>query len=196
MSGEYGRWVRTCWPSCIAFAWSSQKHEVLRYPHGRLCFLFTWSGCFSWALLSVGLTGRSICWNESFGFLEEVHSRGLPSNPTYIQHHLYRWRPYFGVVGGGLFRLPHYLFHFTLLYSIHFSWPITNCFKNETFSLHSSRELPCRNKVKIFFFPFMWNPNSKVINITKLVQMIFNAWLGYFKYVGYLPGGITLTVLN
>ena len=42
----------------------------------------------------------------------------------------------------------------------------------------------------------MWNPNIKVINITKLVQMIFNAWYGYFEYVGYLPHGITLTVRN
>ena len=26
--------------------------------------------------------------------------------------------------------------------------------------------------------------------------MIFNAWFGYFEYVGYLPRGITLIVLN
>ena len=42
----------------------------------------------------------------------------------------------------------------------------------------------------------MWNPDIKAMNITKLVQMIFNAWVGYFEYVGYLPRGIMLIVLN
>ena len=32
----------------------------------------------------------------------------------------------------------------------------------------------------------MRNPNIKAINITKLVQMILNACLGYFEYVSYL----------
>ena len=27
----------------------------------------------------------------------------------------------------------------------------------------------------------------KALNITKLVQMIFSTWFGYFEYVGYLP---------
>ena len=34
------------------------------------------------------------------------------------------------------------------------------------------------------------NPNTEAMNITKLVQMIFSAWFGYFEYVGYLPCGI------
>ena len=42
----------------------------------------------------------------------------------------------------------------------------------------------------------MWNPNIKVIHITKLVQMIFNAWFGYFQYVDCLPRGVTLILLN
>ena len=33
-------------------------------------------------MLSVGLTGSSTCWNESFGFLEGAHNRRLPSSPT------------------------------------------------------------------------------------------------------------------
>ena len=37
----------------------------------------------------------------------------------------------------------------------------------------------------------MWNTNIKAINITKLVQKIFNTWFRYFEYVGYLPHGIT-----
>ena len=35
----------------------------------------------------------------------------------------------------------------------------------------------------------MWNPNIKVIYITKVVQMIFHPWLGYFEYVSYLGMG-------
>ena len=42
----------------------------------------------------------------------------------------------------------------------------------------------------------MWNPNIKAIDITKLVQMIFSTWFGYFEYVGSLPRGVTLIVLN
>ena len=42
----------------------------------------------------------------------------------------------------------------------------------------------------------MWNPNVKTIHITKLVQMIFNAWFGYFEYVSYLLRGIILIVCN
>ena len=42
----------------------------------------------------------------------------------------------------------------------------------------------------------MWNPNIKAIHITKLVQMIFSTWFGYFEYVGYLLHVITLIVLS
>ena len=42
----------------------------------------------------------------------------------------------------------------------------------------------------------MWNPNIKAIHITKLVQMIFNAWFGYSEYVGDLPSAITLIVVS
>ena len=51
---------------------------------------------------------------------------------------------------------------------------------------------------KIFFSPlkFTWNLNIKVINITNLVQVIFNAWFGYFEYVSYLQYGKMLIVLN
>ena len=57
-------------------------------------------------------------------------------------HHIHNitffgWRPAFG---GGSFRLPYSLFRSTLLYSIHFSSPVTICFKNRTFSLCFSRE--------------------------------------------------------
>ena len=44
------------------FAWSSKKHAVLRYPHGRLCIL-CWliPDAFCQMLLSGGLTGSSTC---------------------------------------------------------------------------------------------------------------------------------------
>ena len=41
----------------------------------------------------------------------------------------------------------------------------------------------------------MWNPNIRAISITKLVQMIFHTWFGYFDYVRYLPCGVTLCLL-
>ena len=47
-----------------------------------------------------------------------------------------------------------------------------------------------------FFLLLIWNPNIKAINISKLVQMIFSAWFGYFQYVGYLLCGMVLIVLN
>ena len=83
MSGEYGGRIRTSQPSCNSIAWSSKKHAVLHYPDGRLC-VFCWliPDAFCRVPLSVGLTGSSTCWNQSFGFLEGAHNRGLPSNPT------------------------------------------------------------------------------------------------------------------
>ena len=38
-------------------------------------------------MFSVGLPGYSTFWNESFGFPEGAHTRGLPSTPPYTQHH-------------------------------------------------------------------------------------------------------------
>ena len=57
----------------------------------------------------------------------------------------------FGVVGGGLFHLPHDLFYSTLLYNIHFSLPITICCKNGTFSLCLSRESHVEIWLRRFF---------------------------------------------
>ena len=45
------------------------------------------------------------------------------------------------------------------------------------------------------FFSLKWNLN-KVINIIKLMQMIFSAWFGYSEYVDCLLCGITFIVLN
>ena len=92
------------------------------------------SGHFEW-LLSAGLNGNRTCWNCLVFQKELIIEDSFPI-PPYTHHFLGR-RPPFGVVGGGSFCLPYYLFHSTLLYSIHFSLPIT-IFK--TFSLCLSRE--------------------------------------------------------
>ena len=41
----------------------SQKHVLLHYPNGRLCFLCLILDAFCQVLLSVGLTGSNTCWN-------------------------------------------------------------------------------------------------------------------------------------
>ena len=42
-----------------------------------------------------------------------------------IEDSFFGQRPVFGLAGDGLFQLPYSLFHFTLLYNIYFSSPIT-----------------------------------------------------------------------
>ena len=83
MSGNYGGWIRTSQPSCNSLWLVIRKHAVLYYSCGRLS-IFCWliPEAFHWVLLSVGLIGSSTCWNQSFGFPEEAHNRGLSSNPT------------------------------------------------------------------------------------------------------------------
>ena len=117
--------------------------------------------------------------------------------PPYTHITFFGWRLAFGVVGDDSLWLPQNHFHSTLLYSIHFSLPVTICFKNRMFLLHLSRDSYVEIRSRRFLSTsLMWNPNIKVINITNLVQMIFNAWFAYFEYASYLPCGITLIVLN
>ena len=44
--------------------------------------------------------------------------------------------------------------------------------------------------------PLHWQADSQPLRHQGSPQMIFNAWFGYFEYVGYLLHGITLIVLN
>ena len=124
------------------FAWSSKIHAVLCYPGGRLWnFLLTNSRCFS--------LSAAFSWSKWEGYLLEFNSLVFCKEliiedslliAPYIQPHILWIKTAFGVVAGGSFQLPHDPFLSTLLYSIHFSSPITVCFKNGTFSLHLSRE--------------------------------------------------------
>ena len=105
------------------FAWSSKEQVVLHYPDERL-WAFCWLtlGTLCRVKVSVGPTGSSTCWNQSFGFLEGVHQRGEPIQ-SHHTHNItfFEWRPAFGRVGGGSFvqwTLP-------FMCSIHFSSTIT-----------------------------------------------------------------------
>ena len=53
-----------------------------------------------------------------------------------------------------------------------------------------------RNMVKVFFHLTCVESKHQMINIVKVVGMIFNAWYGYFEYIGYLSHGIALIFLN
>ena len=80
------------------------------------------------------------------GIIQLLFWKKLMIEDSFQSHHihnftLFGWRSAFGVVSGGSFCLPHDLVCSTLLYSIHFSSPVTICFKNGTFSLCFSREL-------------------------------------------------------
>ena len=86
--------------------------------------------------------------------------------------------------------VPHYCTAYIFFIAHH------NLFKNGMFLLHLSRELHLEIQSRKFFFPLVWNPNIKAINICKLVPMILNAWFGYFEYVSHLLPGIMLIVLN
>ena len=128
-----------------------------------------------------------------------IFLKELIMKTPFQSHHIHitfsDWRLAFGVIGSASFHLPYDLFFPMLLYSICFSLPVKICFKNGKFSLCLSRELHAETELRKIF-SLMWNPNIKEINITRLVLMIFKAWFGYFKYVGYLLCGITLIALN
>ena len=70
------------------FAWSSNKHAVLRYPDERLCiFCCLIPDTFRRVLLSVGLIGSSTFWNCLVFQKELIIEDSLPI-PPYTQHHL------------------------------------------------------------------------------------------------------------
>ena len=85
-------------------------------------------------------------------------------------HPLHTHSTFSGVVGGCSFHLPPNLFC-SLLYSI-FSSLVTVCFKNKTFFVTFQYRTACEKKIKkAFFASLVWNPNIKVMNTGKLVQL-------------------------
>ena len=180
------------------FTWWSKAHAVLSYFDGRLC-VFCWLilEVFHRVLLSVGLIGSSTCWNEVSGFSEIAHTRGL-----FQSHHVHNitffgWRLLaFGMVGVVLLArpeissIPHYCSVSTFHHLSEF------VLKVECFHYVEVKNCMWKYGQEDFFSQLIWNPGFKVINITKLVQMVLNVWFGYFKLVGYLPHGMTLTVLQ
>ena len=150
----------------------------------RSCVILTEDYAFSvWELLSVGLTGYSTCWNESFGFPEKAHNRGFPANPTIYTHHLLwmktglwcSWQ-WFILLAQGC--LPLHIILQNVLFII-----ITIYFKNRTFLLTYRERIIFRNTVKkIFFSQLRWKPNKKWLRYPRWLQILFKAWFGYFKW--------------
>ena len=183
---QTGRWIRTSQPSYNK-AWSSKKHAILHFSDERLCiFCLLIPDAFCRVLPSVGAVLA--------GIYHSVFQKELIIKDSQF-HHIHITKTCLWC--GGSFQLPHDLFHSILLYSIHFSSPITICFKSEMFSLRLNGESRAEVRSRRSHpTPATWNPNIKVINIIKLMQMIFNAWFGYFEFVGYLPHVIMLIFLN
>ena len=77
-----------------------------------------------------------------------------------------------------------------------FSHPSQFVLKTEHFPHVSVENHMQKYSQRAFFHLTFVDPDNKVINLTKLVQIIFSAWCGYFEYVSYLPHGITLIVLK
>ena len=122
--------------TATVFAWSSKKHAVFHYPDGRLCILH-WLilDAFYWVVFSVGLNGSIL------GLITWFSGRSSLLILSCMQHHLPCMKSSLWCGWCGSFYLPHFLFCSTLLYSTHFSSPVTICFKNGMFSLCFSREL-------------------------------------------------------
>ena len=113
-----------------------------------MCFLLTNSGRSS--------SSAAFSWSNWRQYLLELIVWFSGRRTPFQSHHIHNitffgWRWAFGVVCGGSFRLPHNLFPSTLLYSIHFSSPVTICFKNGMFSLLFSRESQAEIQSTRFF---------------------------------------------
>ena len=201
MSGEYGGWIRTSQPSSNSFCLSSKKHVVLRYPNGRL-YLFCWlildafhqsSATFNWSKWEQYLLELITC------FPEGAHNRGFPSNPTVYttSPSLDESWPLVWLVAVCFTcptdsSVPHYCTVSTF-----------HCLSQFVFKIEHFYFVSVENHIQkygqggFFFFHLTYvKPKHQAINISKQVQMIFNACFGYIGYVGYLPCGIMLFVLS
>ena len=124
-----------------------------------------------------------------------AHNKGLLSNPTTNTSPLLGWRPVFDVVGGGSIHLPQDLFCSTLLYSIHFSLPITICFKNGMFLLHLSREF--HMEIQLRFHSTYMEPKHESDEHNQASENDFQHLIWIFWVCQRSPMWYTiLTVLN
>ena len=197
MSGEYGGWIRTSQTSCNSFCLVIKETCGLVLSWWKImCFLLTKPACFSSSATFSWSNWEQYLLELIIWFSEGAHNRGPPSNPT-----IYTTSPFLDEDQTLVW-----------LVVVHFACPtissIPHCCTLSTFHLPSQFVLKTQrfpfvsveNRRRKYgqegFFRLTWNTNIKVIHITKMVQMIFNTWFGYFEYVGYLPRGIKLTVLN
>ena len=139
-------------------------------------------------LLSVGLIGRSICWNKLRSFLEETHNRGLPSNPIMYttSHSLDESWPLVWLV---IVHLPYDLFHTTLLYSttFHCLSQFFHYIEENCWGIWSRRSIFCL----IYVEPKYQSDYHKQARTND-----FQCFIWIFAYVSYLQRGIMLIVLN
>ena len=101
-------------------------------------FLLTNSRCFSWSAVFSWLNWEQYMFELIVQFCRRSYSKQrIPFQSHHIHNFIFfelkPWPLVWLVVGS--FCLPHGLFCSILLYSIHFSSPVTICFKNGMFSL-------------------------------------------------------------
>ena len=149
---------------------------------------------FSW------LIGSSTCWN-CLNFPKEVIIEDSLPIPLHAQYHLLWMKTSLCLVAGGSFHLTHDLFHSTLLYSIQFSLPVTICFKNRYFFHLSKESHGICGQESFYRLTHVECIHSRMHTMqsdkqNQAVQMIFNAWFGYLEYMGCIPQGMALIILN
>ena len=140
MSSEYGRWIRTSQSSCNSFCLAIKETHGLEVS-SEILGIFYWLilGAFCQVLLLVCL-GAVLVGINHLVFLEELLIEDSLSIPPYTQRHLLWVKTRLWCGWWWLILVAPQLLHSTLLFSIHFSLPVTICFTNGMFLLHLSRE--------------------------------------------------------
>ena len=132
MSGEYSRWIRTSWSSCISFCLVFKKHAVLNYPNKDYAF-FCWLilDTFHWVWLQLIWLGSVLVGINNLIFQKELIIEDSLLIPPYIHHFFWLetglWCGWWWFISLALWSFP---FHITV--TINFSFPITICFGNGT----------------------------------------------------------------
>ena len=117
-------------------------------------FLLTNSGCFS-SSAAFSLSRAVLVGVNHLVFLKELLIEDSLSIPPYTQRHLLWVKTGLWCVWWWLILLASQLLHSTLLFSIHFSLPVTINFTNRMFSLHLSRESHVEIWLRRYFFTYM-----------------------------------------